>query len=158
MPDSPALPVAGLHHLKFPVSDLATSLAWWESVIGAERQPHQDHRTPDGQLFGYIVRIPGLDPPVELRLDPVGAQGMRDFDPVSFGVDTEASLHRWAERFDALGVDNSGVLRGLLGWVLAVADPDGIHVRFYTHETHAWDPDNADLGSRWTVLRTATPS
>jgi catechol 2,3-dioxygenase-like lactoylglutathione lyase family enzyme len=139
----------GIHHLKFPVSDLAVSLKWWERALGAERQPKWDHFTPDGRLFAYILQVPGIDFPIELRLDPEAAKAVSGFDPVTLAVATEAELQNWAVQLDEAEVPHSPILRGLLGWLLALHDPDGLAIRLHTRETHDWDADNADFDSPW---------
>jgi catechol 2,3-dioxygenase-like lactoylglutathione lyase family enzyme len=139
----------GVHHLKYPVSDLDTSLEWWEKAFAAERQAQWDHRTPDGLLFAYMLQVPGLEPPLELRLAPGSAEAMAGYDPIVFAAADHASLVDWVRHFDALGLENSGVLRGLIGWMAVVKDPDGSPIRLYTRETHEWDPARADFGSPW---------
>lgn len=143
------LALAGVHHLKYPVSDLARSLDWWERALDAERQPHWDHHLPDGTLFAYIIQVPGVPYPIELRLAGGSAAALSGFDPLTFAVETHADLQRWAARLDAVGIENSGVLRGLLGWLLAMRDPDGVSIRIYCNETHEWDEANSDIGNPW---------
>jgi catechol 2,3-dioxygenase-like lactoylglutathione lyase family enzyme len=156
MSDSGKARLDGIHHLKFPVSDLAVSLRWWERALGAERQPKWDHFTPDGRLFAYILHVPGIDIPIELRLAPEAAAAVSGFDPVTLAVATETDLKNWAARLDAAEVPHSPVLRGLLGWLLALHDPDGLAIRLHTRETHGWDADNADLDSPWLQRGSAT--
>jgi catechol 2,3-dioxygenase-like lactoylglutathione lyase family enzyme len=146
-PDRPYL--TGVHHHKFPVGDLDTSLRWWERIFGAERQPQLDHIAADGQLFAYIVHVPGVQDPLELRLDPVAAKSMARCDPVTFAVDTKAQLDRFETWCDEAGVHHSPVLRGLVGWLLVLSTPDELHVRIHTRESHEWDPTKADFDSPW---------
>ena len=147
---SGARPVlAGVHHLKLPVSDLAASLLWWETAFGARRQEHLDHFTPEGVCFGYILSVPGVAAPLELVLDAGHAGHRPAFDPVALAVETRDDLVGWTAWFDAVGVANSGLLRGLGGWLVVVRDPDETPVRLYSHETHEWDAANADFGSAW---------
>ena len=74
-----------IHHLKMPVNDLDDSLGWWERAFGAQRQEHLDHFTPEGKLFGYIMFVPGITPPLELRLIP-GGNLDGAFGPVALAV------------------------------------------------------------------------
>jgi len=141
--------LSGIHHLKIPVSDLATSLGWYERVLGARRVPQFDHITGDGRLFAYILDVPGLEMAVELRDEPTYAERLRGFDPVVFAADLLADLEGWAAHLDALGVENSGVLRGLLGWLVIFRDPDGLSIRIYSRETHELDIENSDIASPW---------
>lgn len=141
--------LAGVHHLKFPVSDLECSLHWYERVLGGVRQPHWDHRRPDGSIFAYILLVPGLPYPLELRDDPEMAGRISGFDPTVFGVATVADLERWQRHLDAQDVPNSGVLRGIIGWLLVFRDPDGLSLRLYSHQTHEVDHENSDIDSPW---------
>lgn len=97
---SPTL--TGVHHLKFPAADLAATLAWFRTALGAERLPGFDHRDHDGVLFGVIVRLPGLDVPVELRQWPEAAAATAGYDPVTFAVADRAALEDWVRHFDAM--------------------------------------------------------
>jgi catechol 2,3-dioxygenase-like lactoylglutathione lyase family enzyme len=141
--------IAGIHHLKLPVSDLAASLKWWEQVFGAERVPEADHVMPDGTLFAYILKVPALGAPLELRLAPEKTVKEAQFDSVTLAVHEKADLDAWVNWLDTEGVENSRVLRGLAGWLLVVRDPDGLPIRIYCHETHEWDTEGADHDSSW---------
>lgn len=141
--------ISGIHHLKIPVTDLDASLSWWRDVTGARRDETLDHRTPDGKLFGCLMEIPGVDPYLELRLDPAGAHAVAGLDAVTFAVDTRAGLARLGERLESRGIRHSPRLRGIAGWLLVTLTPDGQAVRFHTRETHAWDPEHADFDSPW---------
>lgn len=141
--------IAGIHHLKLPVSDLAVSLKWWEQVFGAQRVPEADHVMPDGTLFAYILKVPGIEPPLELRLAPDKTVKEAQFDSVTLAVQEKADLDAWVTWLDTEGVENSRLLRGLAGWLLVVRDPDGLPIRMYCHETHEWDPAGADHDSSW---------
>ena len=65
-------PVSGLHHLKLPVSDLDTSLHWYERVFDAEHLAQFDHFDDNGARYAVIIAIPGLPTPLELRWAPGG--------------------------------------------------------------------------------------
>jgi catechol 2,3-dioxygenase-like lactoylglutathione lyase family enzyme len=128
--------IAGIHHLKFPVADFERSVAFYERVLGARRLLALDHRKPDGELFAVILEVPQLGTHLELRLNPEAAQAQKGFDPVTLAVQTLEDLHAWETHLTAHNVPHSPVLTGMKGWVLALEDPDGRHVRFYTLETH----------------------
>lgn len=142
----------GIHHLKVPVSDLNHSLDWYERVLGARRNPEHDHRTPLGVPYAYILAIPDIEITLELRLAPRAAKAMSGFDPVTYSVRDRSHLHSWTNHLDQLGVEHSGVLRGIIGWVLVFQDPDGTAIRLYTDELHPFDEVNADLDSPWLRL------
>ncbi len=141
--------IAGIHHLKLPVSDLQRSLKWYESALGGVRQPHFDHFLPDGTLFAYILEVPGLGYPLELRLAPGMAKNMRGFDPIVFAVQGHADLHKWANFLTSAGIDHSSILRGIIGWLLVFTDPDGLSIRLYTIDQHDVDHENSDIDSPW---------
>jgi catechol 2,3-dioxygenase-like lactoylglutathione lyase family enzyme len=141
--------LTGIHHLKVPVTDLKASLTWWELAFGAERLPKLDHTAPDDKVFGYILRVPGLEEPIELRLDPEAAKAMTRLDPITFAVDTLADLAALEALCEQAGLRHSPVLRGLIGWLLVLATPDDLYLRIHTRETHEWDLANADLHSAW---------
>lgn len=147
--------LTGVHHLKFPVGDLAASVAWFETALGARRVPAQDHRDPQGELYAVIVLLPGMpDTPVELRLAPAAARATAGYDPVTFGVADRAALEAWAAHLDAAGVEHSPVIDGYIGQVLAVRPPDGPTLRFYTDPVDGFDgvemhADQADIENPW---------
>ncbi|QBR03208.1 VOC family protein [Paraburkholderia pallida] len=128
--------IAGIHHLKFNVSDLDRSLAFYSVALGAKRIPELDHRLPDGELFAYILEIDRLGTYLELRASPAKAAREAGLDPVTFSVETHDDLVAWHDYLEANGIPHSPVFTGVTGWLLAAEDPDGRHLRFYTLETH----------------------
>jgi catechol 2,3-dioxygenase-like lactoylglutathione lyase family enzyme len=130
-------PLQGIHHLKLPVSDLDTSLTFYERAFGARRIPEADHRrASDGSLYAYILAVPGLGTALELRLDPARAERHRQFDPVTIAVRDRATLAAWDEYLTAQGIVHSEVITAIQAWLMVVPDPDGHRLRLYTLETH----------------------
>lgn len=121
--------IAGLHHLKLPVSDLDASLGWYERVLGASHLPQFDHVDDDGQRYAVIVAVAGIDVPVELRWAPGAAHAVAGYDPVNFAAAEVADLHKWVAHLDEQGVANSGVIAGGAGHMVVFADPDGLYLR-----------------------------
>jgi catechol 2,3-dioxygenase-like lactoylglutathione lyase family enzyme len=128
--------IAGIHHLKFAVADLARSEAFYQAAFGARRLPEMDHRRPDGFLFAVILDVPGLGTLLELRLDPEAARAQAHFDPVTLNVADVDALEAWIAHFDRCGLPHSPVLTGLVSWIVVVADPDQRRLRLYSRETH----------------------
>ena len=152
MADRPP-PLDGIHHLKVFVTDLDVSLTWWKRAFGAGRDEALDHYTPEGMLFAYILSVPGIDSPVELRHDPAAARRAAGLDPVTFAVATKRDLQAWAEYLESSDIEHSGVLTAYDGWLLVTRTPDGLSIRLITRESHGWDPAHADLSSPWLSTR-----
>ena len=129
----------GIHHLKFPVSDLDRSTEFYGRAVGARRIGALDHIDGAGRLYAVILDVPGLGTFLELRLDPDLAVRHAGFDPITLAVDGRDDLAAWAAHFDAVDVKHSPVLNGSVGWLMAAEDPDGLRLRFYTRETHGPD-------------------
>ncbi|SHN46985.1 VOC family protein [Cryptosporangium aurantiacum] len=130
--EAPAL--AGVHHLKLPVSDLARSRAWYESRLGYELQTEF---VEQGTLMGVGLSHPNGGPSLALRLDPERAAAAAGFDYFAIGVPDRETIEQLGERLTALGEDHAGVHRAGLGWILPLLhDPDGHEVRFYTQQHH----------------------
>lgn len=137
-PDAPAL--AGIHHLKLPVTDLARSREWYQSRLGYRVQlEFVEH----GRLMGYGLSHPNGGPQLALRLNPELARAAAGFDYFAIGVPGKEEIDRLADRLTALGERHAGVHWATVGWILPqLHDPDGHEVRFYTLEQHTdLDPD-----------------
>jgi catechol 2,3-dioxygenase-like lactoylglutathione lyase family enzyme len=136
--DAPAL--AGIHHLKLPVTDLARSREWYRSRLGYQVQVEF---VEQGQLMGYALSHPNGGPPLGLRLDPERARAAAGFDYFAIGVPGRQAIDQLAARLTALGEQHAGVHWASIGWILPeLHDPDGHEVRFYTIQHHTGlDPD-----------------
>ncbi|MEA2726072.1 MAG: hypothetical protein QOD93_5816 [Acetobacteraceae bacterium] len=126
----------GVHHLKFPVSDLDLSLAFYERALGGQRKSEWDHIHRDGTRYAMILEVPGLGTHLELRLDPKQAAAQRGFDPVTMAVRDRTALAAWADHLEAAGIEHSPVLTAIQAWLVVFADPDGRRLRLYTLEMH----------------------
>jgi catechol 2,3-dioxygenase-like lactoylglutathione lyase family enzyme len=134
---APAL--AGIHHVKLPVSDLERSSAWYASRLGYRRAVEF---VEQGVLMGVSHRHPNGGPELALRLDPELAARVAGFDYFSIGVPDEATIRDLAARLDELGEQHAGVHLATIGWILpGLHDPDGHEVRFYTVQHHTEIPD-----------------
>lgn len=132
MSEAPAL--AGVHHLKLPVRNLARSREWYESRLGYEVTTEF---VEAGTLMGYGMSHPNGGPGLALRLDPARAEAAAGFDYFAIGVPDKAAIEALAERLAAQGESHAGVHFATIGWILPMLhDPDGHEVRFYTVEHH----------------------
>lgn len=132
MSDVPRL--AGVHHVKLPVSDLRRSLDWYRSRLGYEVEIEF---VEGGALMGYALRHPSGGPMLALRLDPARAAAAAGFDYFAIGVPDRTAIEELAGRLTAMGEPHAGVHFATIGWILPeLHDPDGHEVRFYTVEHH----------------------
>jgi catechol 2,3-dioxygenase-like lactoylglutathione lyase family enzyme len=139
MTDTPRL--AGVHHLKLPVSDLERSRAWYVSRLGYEPQLEF---VEDGKLMGVGLRHPNGGPDLALRLDPERAAAAAGFDYFAIGVPDRPTIELLAARLTSLGEEHAGVHPASSGWILPLLqDPDGHEVRFYTVEHHTDHPTDS---------------
>jgi catechol 2,3-dioxygenase-like lactoylglutathione lyase family enzyme len=127
--------LSGVHHLKFPVTDLDAGTAWYERVLGAQRVARFDHYDDTGTRVAVILSVPGLPHPVELRLAPPAVASVAGFDPVTFGVADRQELDRWTAHLDECGVAHSPIRTGHVGQLVEFRTPDGLAIRLHT------DPD-----------------
>jgi catechol 2,3-dioxygenase-like lactoylglutathione lyase family enzyme len=138
-PDAPAL--AGVHHLKLPVTDLARSREWYRSRLGYQvRIEFVEH----GRLMGYVLAHPNGGPVLGLRLSPERARAAAGFDYFAIGVPDQDAIVQLAAHLSALGEQHTGVHWATIGWILpGLHDPDGHEVRFYTLQEHTDLPPGA---------------
>lgn len=130
--------LAGIHHVKIPVTDLARSSEWYRLVFGFEVT--FEFPDADGVVRGVAGTMPGLgECLVALRVNAVAAQGCRDFDPISYGVRDRAHVEEWAAHLDALGIEHSPVIDASVGWLLVFSDPDGLQIHLYSWAEHGRD-------------------
>lgn len=131
--------LAGVHHVKIPVTDLARSVAWYASVFGFQTtMTFAD--AEDGVVRGVAGTAPGLgDTLLTLRVNAKAAEGCKGFDPVSFAVDDLPDIQAWAAYLDRLDIPHSPVIEASVGWLLVFDDPDGLHLHLYSWAGHGID-------------------
>src|SRR2546429_916884 len=96
--DAPIL--AGIHHLKLPVTDLARSLEWYRSRLGYQVQIEFVER---GTLMGCGLAHPAGGPDLALRLDPDRARAAAGFDYFAIGVPDKAGMDLLGRRLGEVG-------------------------------------------------------
>jgi catechol 2,3-dioxygenase-like lactoylglutathione lyase family enzyme len=122
----------GIHHLKIPVSDLATSRRWYERALGLDvnREFKDEH---DGVVRGVAGDVPGLgNLGLALRESPEAARGFSGFDPFAFAVADRRAIEAWVEHLDAEGIEHSPIIEAQIGWIVVFHDPDGLELRLYS--------------------------
>jgi catechol 2,3-dioxygenase-like lactoylglutathione lyase family enzyme len=125
-------PIAGVHHVKLPVSDLVRSREWYESVLGL--QVRTEFRDDDGVVRGVAGTL--TEPSGEvvlglaLRQNAEVSAGLDGFDPLSLSLVEHADLQRWADHVVALGFERPQTHAA----VLRLHDPDGHEIRLFSPE------------------------
>ena len=111
--------ILGVHHIKFAVSNLDVSLAWYERVIGAKRIPELDHISRFGTRFAAVCRVEAWSNLfLELRQSPAQAAKDRGWDPITLSVQGREDLVQWTEWLDRWQTVRSPLLTGVRGWLL----------------------------------------
>jgi catechol 2,3-dioxygenase-like lactoylglutathione lyase family enzyme len=130
--------LAGVHHVKVPVTDLARSRRWYEEVFGF--QAEVEFPDDDGVVRGIAGTVPGLEPSMlAMRENPTAATGCAGFDPFSFAVHGREDIEAWIDHLDQLSVEHSTLIEASIGWLLVFHDPDGMEIHLYTWAEHGRD-------------------
>lgn len=130
--------LTGVRAVKFPVTDLARSRAWYSEVFGVDWE--YEFPDDDGVVRGIAGSLPGLDGSgIALRENPEVARGIAGFDPVIFAVADRAATEAWARHLDDLGIAHSPVIEATVGYLLVFHDPDGIEIHLYSTQEHGID-------------------
>lgn len=129
--------LVGIHHVKFPVRDLARSREWYERLFGLV--PSMEFPDEDGVVrgVGYEYVAPGVE--ICLRENPHAARGIAGFDPVSFAIADRAAAEAWIARLDELRIPHSPIIEATLGWLMVFHDPDATELHLYSVEEHGID-------------------
>jgi glyoxylase I family protein len=119
-------------HVALTVTDLASSSAWYELLLGVSPVLDEDaggfwhtvYPLAGGALFGLHAH-PHTDS--EDRFD-AGRVGL---DHVGFGCENREELQRWESRLDELGIAHGGIVDAKYGSGLSFKDPDGNALEFF---------------------------
>ena len=130
MPDFPAI-----QHIALTVTDLETSVAWYERLFGSKpvldemmQEPlpirHVVFALPSGQLIG-LHGHDATDRSDRFQEERIG------LDHVGFGCANRAELEAWQARLDELGIEHGGIVDAPYGSGLSFRDPDNIALEFF---------------------------
>ena len=138
---SPATP--RLHHIAITVTDLDTSIDWYERVFGIEHRADAPHEGGVGKLLAddamelviVLHRHDGND-------GTAFAETVTGLDHVGFAVPTRADLEAWQVHLEANGVARADVAATALtqspitdevyGSVLVFRDPDNVQLELFS--------------------------
>ncbi|MCU1552202.1 MAG: hypothetical protein JWR36_2762 [Glaciihabitans sp.] len=129
MSDGQPLALAGVHHVRLPVSDYARSLVFWRDLLGYEI--NFEFPGEDGPA-GIALKHANGGPHVVLWLDPVKAKQTSGFPWFAIGCRSAAEIYTLRDRFDEQGIAHGGVQEAFVQVKLPfVEDPDGHLIGFY---------------------------
>ena len=109
-------PVTGFSHLQLNVRELATSQAWFETVLGMEAFVELDDTVALKHSPSRLVLV--------LSQRAVG-EGSSPLDHLAFAVPDGDTLEAWARELTVLGIAHDGVVLELGKPSLQLRDPDG---------------------------------
>lgn len=131
--EHPGQRLLGLHHLSLTVSDLDTSVAWYQDVLGLAVVGENSH---DG---GRTVVLTQPATGIVILLQQHKAHEGTAFsefrpglDHISLRAGSVTELESWAEHLDALEVSYRDILQEDWGAVLVFRDPDRIQIEVFS--------------------------
>ncbi|KAM0545035.1 hypothetical protein ACHAPJ_011545 [Fusarium lateritium] len=113
----------GINHLKLPCYDIIKTGVFYEKIFPFKRIHKYNHYTLDHKLSAIMLEHEPTNLIIELRYVPTQAKAQRGWDPITWGVSTQADLEEWGTWFDKHEVHRSKVLIGIKGWVMGCEDP-----------------------------------
>ena len=130
---------AAVHHVALTVTDLDTSRAWYQRLLGAAPVVDEDVPGLPGHHKGFHHTIFMLSGGVVLALHGHEAvEPDHRFDELRPGLDhvglacaDRGELERLRDRLDELGIRHGGIATDELGHALSFRDPDGIALEFW---------------------------
>lgn len=124
--------LAGIHHVKLPVTDPAASRDWYSRVLGFVTEIEF---VEDDRLMGVAMIHPTTNTRLAVRRDRERAAALAGFDPVALAVDTRDDLDAWQRHLDQQATPHDPIAEAHIGWIITgIHDPDGIEIRIYTNQ------------------------
>jgi catechol 2,3-dioxygenase-like lactoylglutathione lyase family enzyme len=125
LPEPP--PAGGLALVAMRVADPKVSGRWYRGALGCV--PLMAVERADGVVQENSVVMVQPSAGVVFVFHPRGDEPPDEtMTQIGLGVDEPELVDAWAEHFDKLGLNHSGVLETELGRMLALPDPDGVVV------------------------------
>ncbi|HEY0576587.1 MAG TPA: VOC family protein [Pseudonocardia sp.] len=127
--------LTAIHHVGVTVTDAEASAAWYERVLGFQRQFEERHFRSDAG--GYTIVLGPPDSSFSMGVDHHPGNAGDNFDPtrtgldhLSFQVASVDALHAWVAHLESQDVPNSGVypMEGFPLSLVTFRDPDGVQL------------------------------
>jgi glyoxylase I family protein len=138
--ESAAPTVTGIHHFSVTVTDIETSLAWYQRLLGADRVPMKfPHYGCEDTGYGELLVEPRSGVIIGLHTN-TGNDGKRfdesctGLDHVALNVPSRNDLEAWTAWLDKLGIEHSGVRTGDQPFPFSTVvfrDPDNIQLELF---------------------------
>ncbi|MBU6330590.1 MAG: VOC family protein [Acidobacteria bacterium] len=110
-------PITGFSHLQMNVRDLATSRAWFETVLGMESFVELDDTVALKHAPSRMVLVLS-----QRAIDP---DSLSPLDHLAFAVPDGETLEAWAQELTVRGIAHDGVVLELGKPSLQLRDPNG---------------------------------
>jgi catechol 2,3-dioxygenase-like lactoylglutathione lyase family enzyme len=136
------VPKIAMHHVALTVSDVDTSVAWYETVFGL----HYRVDVPHEGGVGKLLSDDGWQLMIVLHHHDGNDGGLfsergTGLDHVGFAVETRADLEQWEEHLESLGIvradpadkplTRSPIMDEPYASVLVFRDPDNIQLELF---------------------------
>ena len=143
----PAIAQPALHHIAVTVTDIETSIPWYESIFGLTCKMEVPH--PGG--VGKLLATDAMDLIIVLHRHDTNdgglfAETVTGLDHAGFMVPTRTDLVAWQDHLEANGViradtadkplTQSPIADEPYGSVLVFRDPDNIQLEFFAPAGH----------------------
>jgi glyoxylase I family protein len=120
-----------LGHVAVTVTDLSTSVPWYQTLIGAEPVLDEDTGPFRHVVWALGDTLLGLHEFPEGAMDAPFDERRVGLDHVSFGVASRGELEKWQSRLDELGIPHGGIVDAGYGSGLSFRDPDNIALEIF---------------------------
>jgi glyoxylase I family protein len=125
MPEFPTIT-----HVALTVSDLGTSVPWYEQLFDAKPVLDEDTGPFRHVVWAVGSTLVGLHQFPDGRAEPFDERRV-GLDHVAFACASRAELEEWQTRLGALGIANGGIVDAGYGSGLSFRDPDNIALEFF---------------------------
>ena len=120
--------IQGIHHVKVPVTYLATSRQFYEALF--RLTVLLEFPDSDGVVRGVAYQpVGGVS--LALREDPDRAVALAGYDLIAFAVEPATGIEAWVAELDSRGIEHSDPAPGAVGTVVGFDDPDHLKIVLY---------------------------